>query len=123
MALAWINHAEGKNEEAIKLLQEIAAKEEGILSPDGGIPAHEMLGDILTEMHFSDRALAEYEAELKLNPNRFDSLFGAARAAEAVGQPKAANTYYSQIVRICEGGTSERPELVRARSVLPAGKQ
>jgi hypothetical protein len=123
VALAWIDHAEGKNEEAIKLLQDVAAKEEGIFAPDGGIPAHEMLGDILMEMNSSDRALVEYESELKLNPNRFDSLFGAARAAEAVGQSKAANKYYSQLAKICEGGNSERPELLRARSVLAASEQ
>jgi len=42
---AWINHAEGRNDEATNALREIAAKEQGILVPDGGIPAHEMLGD------------------------------------------------------------------------------
>ncbi len=47
---AWIGHVEGRNDEAIKTLREIAMKEQGIFAPDGGIPAHEMLGDILSEM-------------------------------------------------------------------------
>ena len=123
VVLAWIDHADGKNEEAIKLLQEIAAKEEGIFAPDGGIPAHEMLGDMLMEMNSPQRALKEYESELRLNPNRFDSLSGAALAAEAAGQPKTAERYYAQLVKVCEGGNSERPELLRARSVLAASGQ
>lgn len=64
MVLAWIGHAEGKNDEAIKLLQEIAAKEEGSFAPDNSVAAHEVLGDILMEMNSPDRALTEYESEL-----------------------------------------------------------
>ncbi len=120
---AWINHAEGKNDEAIKSLGELAAKEQGIFAPDGGIAAHEMLGDMLMEMNSPQRALKEYESELRLNPNRFDSLSGAALAAEAAGQPKTAERYYVQLVKVCEGGNSERPELLRARSVLAASGQ
>jgi tetratricopeptide (TPR) repeat protein len=80
-----------------------------------------MLGDMLLEINSPQRALEEYESELRLNPNRFDSLSGAtALAAEAAGQPKAAERYYAQLVKVCEGGNSERPELLRARSVLAA---
>jgi hypothetical protein len=123
VALAWIDHAEGKNEDAIRLLQDVAAKEEGIFAPDGGIPAHEMLGDMLLDMNSPQRALKEYESEPRLNPNRFDSLSGAALAAEAAGQPKTAERYSAQLVKVCEGGNSQRPELLRARSVLAASGQ
>jgi tetratricopeptide (TPR) repeat protein len=100
---AWINHAEGRNHEATVGLLEIARKEQGIFAPDGGIPAHEMLGDILSEMGQPDQALAEYEAELKLNPNRFDSLYGAGRAAEMLKLAEKANAYFDQLVKICAG--------------------
>jgi tetratricopeptide (TPR) repeat protein len=117
---AWINHAEGRNDEAIKTLGEIARKEQGIFAPDGGIPAHEMLGDILTEMGQPDHALLEYEAELKLNPNRFDSLYGAGHAAEMAKLPEKANAYYKQLIEECANGNSSRPELAYARGALSA---
>jgi hypothetical protein len=81
-----------------------------------------MMGDILMEMNAPDRALREYEAELQVSPNRFDSLSGAALAAEAARQPKTAMKYYAQLAKVCEGGNSKRPELLRARSFLAASR-
>ncbi len=34
----------------------------------GALPAREMLGDMLLEMHRREQALVEYEGELKINP-------------------------------------------------------
>jgi tetratricopeptide (TPR) repeat protein len=118
VASAWIAHAEHRDDEAFKILREIANKEEGIFSPDGGTPAHEMLGDILLEMGKAEEALAEYDAELKLSPNRFDSLYGAGRAAELSKQLEKASSYYRQLVKVCDGGNSNRPELADARRFL-----
>jgi len=124
VVLAWIDHADGKNEEAIKLLQEIAAKEEGIFAPDGGIPAHEMLGDMLMEMNSPRRALKEYESELRLNPNRFDSLSGAALAGRSGRTTKNRRKVLCTTREgFARGGNSQRPELLRARSVLAASGQ
>ena len=50
IASAWIDHAEGRNDEAVEILRKVAAREQGIFAPDGGIAAHEMLGDILNDM-------------------------------------------------------------------------
>jgi len=118
VAFAWISHAEGRNDDATQALREIATREQGIFSPDGGIPAHEMLGDMLSEMGQPEQALTEYEAELKLNPNRFDSLYGAGRAAEILKLADKANGYFNQLVKICAGTNSSRPELTYARGVL-----
>ena len=65
---AWIDHAEGKDEEALELLRPIARKDHGLFATDGDIPAHEMMGDMLLEMNRPDAALSEYEAELKVSP-------------------------------------------------------
>jgi tetratricopeptide (TPR) repeat protein len=118
VAQAWIDHAEGKNEVAIKALREIADSENGVLEASEGIPAREMLADMLLETDRSEQALAEYEATLKQNPNRFDSLYGAARAAETNGKNDKANIYYAQLLKSCDGSTSDRPELGRARAQL-----
>ena len=77
-----------------------------------------MLADMLLETNHPAQALAEYEADLKFNPNRFNGLYGAARAAEASGKTAKANQYYAQLVKVCEGSRSDRPELAKARDLL-----
>jgi len=116
---AWLDHAEGKNSEALSLLQGIADKQKsGVFAEQGDLPAREMLGDMLLEMNRPEEALAAYEAELKLSPNRFNSLYGAGRASEAAHQSAHATTYYEQLVKTCAGGDSHRPELESAKKFL-----
>ena len=117
-AEAWIAHSEGKNEEAIKTLRTIAEKEEATGDEPGAIPAREMLADLLLEMNRTQQALVEYEADLKFNPNRFNGLYGAARAAEMAGQNVKADAYYAELVKSCAGSDSSRPELSRAKKLL-----
>jgi hypothetical protein len=116
-AEAWLAHAEGKDEEAIKMLRTIAEKEEATGDEPLGIPAREMLADLLLEMKRPDQALAEYEADLKFNPNRFDGVYGAARASEMAGKNDKADTYYAQLLKTCAGSNSSRPELSRAKEL------
>jgi tetratricopeptide (TPR) repeat protein len=115
---AWIDHAEGKNEEATKVLQTIAEKEEAEGDEPLAIPAREMLADMLVDMNRPEQALAEYQTDLKFNPNRFDGLYGAAHTAEIAGKSEQANTYYAQLVKMCAGSNSERAELQHARTLL-----
>jgi hypothetical protein len=118
-AEAWADHAEGKNDEALVLLKGVAEKEKtGIFGADGELPAREMMADMLMDMKRPGDALAEYEAELKLNPGRFDSLYGAGQAAEELKMTEKANTYFQQLVKNCSGASSARPELAHAREVL-----
>jgi len=114
-AKAWLAQAEGHSDEAVRLLQTIAGKEEGEAEASEGIPAHEMIGDILLEAKRPAEALTEYEASLKNDPGRFDSLYGAAQAASAAGNPEKAKDYYAEVVKNCTGSTSERSELKQAR--------
>jgi len=116
--LAWIAHAQRKDEQAIKILRGLAEKEESTGEEPEDIPAREMLADMLLEANHPAQALAEYEADLKFNPNRFNGLYGAARAAEASGKTAKANEYYAQLVRVCDGSQSDRPELAKARELL-----
>jgi len=118
-AEAWADHAEGKHEEALGLLRGIADKQkEGTFGVAGDLPAREMLADMLLEMNRPGDALAEYEAQLKINPNRFDSLYGAGRAAEMAKQPDKATSYLRQLVKVCAGNNSSRPELAYAQGFL-----
>ena len=82
------------------------------------MPAREMLADMLLEMNRAADALVEYEVLLKESPNRFDGLYGAARAAEAAGKTEQASSFYSQLLKVCDGGVnSTRPELARAKTL------
>jgi len=115
---AWIAHAEGKNEDAIKILREVADKEDKLGQEPIVVPAREQLADLLFEINHPEQSLAEYETDLKLNPNRFNGLYGAARAAEAAGKTQQANVYYADLLKVCAGSSSDRPELSRARSLM-----
>jgi len=117
-AAAWISHAEGNNDEAIKALRAIAEKEEAEGDEPLAIPAREMLADMMLDTNHPDQALAEYEADLKFNPNRFNGLYGAARAAEMAGKNDQSSTLYAQLVKVCAGSNSDRPELNHAKALL-----
>jgi len=119
-AKAWLAYAEGRHDEALRSLRAIADKEEGEAEASQGIPEHEMLGDMLLESKHPEEALVEYETTLKTNPGRFDSLYGAAQAAEQAGKHDKANDYFAKLVKNCEGATSERAELKHAREILEA---
>ena len=58
--------------------------------------------------------------ELKLNPNRLNSLLGAGRAAEVSNQSRKAVAYYEQVIKTCDGGSSTRPEIAHARAFVSA---
>jgi tetratricopeptide (TPR) repeat protein len=117
-AMAWINHAEGKNDAAVISLRSLAEKEEAEGDEVGDIPAREMLGDMLMEMNQPEHALAEYEMDLKFNPGRFDGLYGAAHAAQMAGKKDKADTYLAELVKSCTGSSSVRPELADAKGLV-----
>jgi tetratricopeptide (TPR) repeat protein len=115
IAQAWLAHAEGHDDEAVRLLRTMADKEEGEAEASQGIPAYEMIADILLESKHPEQALAEYETSLKNDPGRFNSLYGAAMAATSTGEVEIAKRYFTQIVKNCAGSNSDRLELKLAR--------
>jgi tetratricopeptide (TPR) repeat protein len=117
-ASAWIAHAEGKDDEAISSLRALADKNDKLGFEPEGIPAREMLADLLLEAKRPQQALVEYQTDLKVNPNRFNGLYGAARAAEEAGKQSDANEYYALLLKVCNGSSSTRQELSRARELL-----
>ena len=114
---AWLAFAEHKNDEAVRLMRAVADHQDQAGKQEVDIPAREMLAFMLLEMKQPDNALAEYENSMKIDPNRFNGLAGAAQAAESAHQAEKANTYYSQLLKNCDGGKhSERPELKSAKT-------
>jgi tetratricopeptide (TPR) repeat protein len=117
-AQAWLAFAEGKYDDAVEALRPIADKEDSLGDEPQGIPTREMIADMLLEAKRPQQALAEYQTDLKLNPNRFNGLSGAARAAEQAGKSSDATEYYALLLKVCEGSKSSRPELSRARELV-----
>jgi tetratricopeptide (TPR) repeat protein len=117
-AQAWLAFADGKYDDAVEALRPIADKEDSTGEEPEGIPTREMIADMLMEAKRPQQALTEYQTDLKLNPNRFDGLYGAARAAEAAGKQADASEYYALLLKICDGSNSTRPELSRARELV-----
>src|SRR6185437_5968602 len=115
----WLASAEGKSEEAVADLRGAANFEESDREDALCVPAREMLADLLLEMKRPKEALVEYQAVLKDYPNRFDALYGAARASEASANPQQARDYYTQLVKISLPG-ADRPELHAARDFVAA---
>jgi hypothetical protein len=116
---AWLAFAEKRNDEGLNLMREVADTQDKIGKGEVDIPAREMLADMLLELNQPEAALVEYEKVTKTDPNRFNELAGAARAAELVHQPQKANSYYAQLLKNCDDGKySDRPALGRAKMVL-----
>ena len=119
-ANAWVLHGDGKNEEAIAALKKAADHEDSVGGEQTSMPAREILADLLLELNRPAEALVEYRGALKFNPKRFDGLYGAGRAAEMAGQSSKAAEYYALLVKTCDGGSSERPELKKAKETVVA---
>ena len=119
---AWILHAEGKADSARALMQAAAELEvatpKHAVTPAPTIPAHELLGDLLLAQSRPADALAAYRRSLELYPNRFNSLLGAARAAQAVTDAVAARTYYGRLIELA--GESDRDSIREARAFVAA---
>jgi tetratricopeptide (TPR) repeat protein len=116
-AEVWILFAEGKREDAVKEMRAIADRQDAKGVDSLSIPAREMLGDMLMELKRPADALAEYKIALKNSPNRFDSLYGAARSAKDSGDASGAQTFYAKLSEICPAG-ADRPELAEAKTYL-----
>jgi tetratricopeptide (TPR) repeat protein len=117
-ASAWLAFLEGKDQEAIELLRARAERQDAEGKGEIELPAREMLADMLLEMNRPEDALAEFEKSMKVDPNRFNALYGAGRAAERMGQQDKALRYYRQLIRNCGPDAAKRPELARARDSL-----
>lgn len=116
-AQAWQAFAADKVHDAVRQMREVADEQDAVGKGEVELPAREMLADMLLEAKRYDEALDEYKKSMKVDPNRFNGLYGAARAAGLGSHPQVANEYYSKLVSNC-GSSNQRPELAQARAAL-----
>ena len=119
---AWSAFAREDTEVALRGMRRAAAIEsqtdKNAVTPGEIIPARELLGDMLLALGQPAEALATYEAEFERSPNRFNTLYGAAKAAEQLGDRATAGRYYAKLVDNCKDAEIERPRLLEARAFL-----
>jgi tetratricopeptide (TPR) repeat protein len=116
-AEGWVAFAEGRADDAVASLRAAAARQEGEDFEAVVIPAREMLADLLLELKRPDEALKEYQVTMKEAPNRFDSQFGAAIAANLSGDKGAARDYTVHLQHRC-GPTADRDEIRQLSMVI-----
>jgi tetratricopeptide (TPR) repeat protein len=120
VAEALIAFAGGAKPEALAALRKAADHEDALdknaVSPGAILPAREILGDLLLETGANADALAAYEATLQIAPHRFNSVAGAARAAQLTGDRIKAGAYYADLLRLGEHAEGPRPALAQAHA-------
>ena len=109
---AWMAEKAGNKADAFSKMRSAVELEESMdkdaVTPGAVTPAREMLAELYSLSNQPKESLAEYEAVLKVAPNRFNAVYGAARAAEASGNNEVAKRYYQKLTEISPG--DERPK-------------
>jgi hypothetical protein len=122
VALAWQTYAAGSKTEGLAQMSAAADAEDltdkSAVSPGPLAPARELLGYMLLDAGKHKEALAAFEATMKKEPNRFRGIYGAARAAEALGDRAKATAHYQALLEVAKDADSERAELVQAKKYV-----
>ena len=122
IATAWMLYADGKPDEALKVMNAAVEAEDNTekspVTPGPLAPARELCGFMLLDHGMPKEALAVFEATMAKEPNRFNGYVGAAMAAQAMGDAAQAKETYGKLVTLAAGSDSERPTLAAARSFV-----
>ena len=122
VASAWLAQAEGRGKESLTLMREAAdlddSTEKHPVTPGAILPPREQLGELLLELNQPGAALAEFETSLRSAPNRFNGLYGAARAARLASVQKKATAYYRKLIVLARQSDSIRPAIEEAKAFL-----
>jgi tetratricopeptide (TPR) repeat protein len=122
VATAFLLDAEGKPDDALKAMSAAADAEDKTekspVTPGVPEPARELYGIMLLERGMAREALAAFEATIKKEPNRFNAIAGAAKAAERLGDQAKAKDYYQKLTTLAGNADTVRPDLAAARAFL-----
>src|SRR4249919_3323900 len=120
VASAFLLEAEGKHDDALKTMSAAADAEDKTekspVTPGTPQPARELYGIMLLERGMAREALAAFEATIKKEPNRFNAIAGAAKAAERLGDQAKAKDYYQKLTTLAGNADTVRPDLAAARA-------
>ncbi len=109
---ALILNAQGKKEEAFRLMKEASAKEDAMTFEFGPPmpvkPSHELLGEMLLESGRFHEAQQEFELALTRAPRRSMSITGLAKAAGKAGDAVAEKQAESELQKIRQKADSTK---------------
>jgi tetratricopeptide (TPR) repeat protein len=118
----WLAQAEGHSADAVAALRQAvdieASADKEAVTPGEAMPAGELLGELLNEQHRPREALAAFEAQLAVSPNRFNGLYGAARSAEMAGEPTIATRHYRELLAVTALADPDNPRIAEAKAFL-----
>lgn len=122
VAIAWVLNAEGKTDEALKVISAAADAEDKTekspVTPGPLAPARELYGEMLLERGMAKEAMAAFEASKAKEPNRFRGYAGAAKAAEKLGDRGVAKANYEKLIALVGVSNSNRAEVKAALQFL-----
>jgi tetratricopeptide (TPR) repeat protein len=122
VANAWILHAQGKYDEALKAMGAAADAEDKTekspVTPGPLAPARELYAEMLLDRGMAKEALSAFEATKAKESNRFRGFLGAAKAAEKLGDKVAAKANYQKLMALVGQSKSDRPEVAAASQYL-----
>jgi tetratricopeptide (TPR) repeat protein len=121
-ASGWLAFREGRKDEGLAALRRATALEsttdKEAVTPGEVMPAGELLGELLGEMGQPREALAAFEEVLRVSPNRFNALFGAAQSAEQAGDTAKASDYFRQLLAVASAADAGNERLARAEAYV-----
>ena len=125
-AEAWLAFEVGERQRGLQLMEEAAVMEAETethgVTPGEVLPAAELLGDMLRKSERFAEALDQYKRALQRSPNRFNSLYGAARAAEDAGNSAEATRFYEKLLSQAPAADARELEISHARSYLEGNR-
>jgi hypothetical protein len=114
--------AAGDIDNAVGKLKEAVAIEDSIddLSqpPYPVIPASELSGNLLLDLHRPAEAAHYLQKTLQRTPNRPKAIFGLARAAQALGDGATARERYQEFLSLWKDAEPDCPEVATAKEFL-----
>jgi tetratricopeptide (TPR) repeat protein len=121
-ALAWQAYARNESELAIELMRQAADLEASTdkhpITPGEVLPAAELYGDMLLDAGRFAEALAAYRSALQRAPRRFNSLYGAGKAALGAEDEAVAKAYFEELLSMAGGAEDSRARIEEVRTIL-----
>lgn len=121
-ATAWIDLAAGRVADAVAGMAGAADREDHsekhVAMENRLWPVREQFAELLLDSNRPREALAQFDLSLQKVPNRYRSVAGAARAAEAIGDTRRAEALWRQLVALAGAGDDVRAEVASARAAL-----
>jgi hypothetical protein len=113
--------AEGKSDACITELKAAAVREDAtekhVVTPGPLLPARELSAETLLAATKPAESLAEYEAVMKKEPNRYRAIAGAMAAARAAGDDKRARALAAELVKLGAESDTPRDGLRQAKEI------